>query len=283
MNSDRDDGESNNERRPISIDRPTKRAKMTESETAVNMTVKQPQPTLPPDAWAAIMEYLSLSDAISLSSTCRTMYHDAAPLVTSIHIMDATEMKSSVSKCFTDVRDIYIYSLHQVVLDHYTDDEEEIDFVRYHTIDFETSMRAAPFLSNNFVKLERVFFGSMHKIEGNEEEDESVVALLPYVDTKVIVDDDGGDFDSVQENISRLIDSLSAAFRSGALSQNLLVRGLRCFSADEECRVCKRACKSFPIISVVNFECDGSSRHQLLSKRSFDLDLCLEQDQLVSS
>ena len=279
MNSDRDDGESNNERRPISIDRPTKRAKMTESETAVNMTMKQSQPTLPPDAWAAIMEYLSLSDAISLSSTSRTMYHDAAPLVTSIHVMDATEMKSSVSKCFTDVRDIYIYSLHQVVLE---DSDAEMVRVIDHSIDFETSMRAAPFLSNNFVKLERVFFGSIHKTD-DEEGDGSVVALLPYVDTKVIVDDDGGDFDSVQENISRLIDSLSAAFRSGALPQNLLVRGLRCFSADEECRVCKRACKSFPIRSVVNFECDGSSRHQLLSKRSFDLDVCLEQEQLVSS
>eukprot|EP00956_Cyclotella_meneghiniana_P002159 scaffold2424_cov62-Cyclotella_meneghiniana.AAC.12 len=152
MNGDRE----SNEDPPSSVDRPTKRVKIS-TECADTATLTAP-PSLPPDAWAAVMECLKLSDVLSLSSTCRAIYHDAVPLVTTLHITKPRQMDPFLSKRFTDIRDIYIYSLLNRQPDYKYD------------VDFETSVRVATFLSNNFAKAERVFIGCI--IYGD---------LLPYI------------------------------------------------------------------------------------------------------
>ena len=216
---------------PPESERPEKRAKHNGPEEIALAA------TLPPDSWAMVMDYVPLSDVISLSLACREIYYDAIPLVTTLHIRKAKEMDCGLSRHFRDVRDIFIYSLVQSEMMTFGDDgEEEEDFQR---IDFETCIRAASFLSNNFTKLERVFFGSR---------DSNVVdeVLVPYVSISGPV----GDRKSAQSNMSILIDTLSAAFRCGALPQKLSIKGLCCVNFGYmvgdwtgDCASCQRACE----------------------------------------
>eukprot|EP00956_Cyclotella_meneghiniana_P008695 scaffold11866_cov23-Cyclotella_meneghiniana.AAC.1 len=167
--------------------------------------------TVAADSWAAVMEFLQLSDVLSLSSTCRVIYHDAVPLVTTLHITKSHQMNPLLAKRFRDVRDIYIYSLVQ---------EQAIN---KWSVDFETSVRAATFLSNNFVKLERVCFGST----GHGE-------LEPYVHSLAKYSTDN------HNNMS-----------------HLELCPPRC-----QLEVCRRACESFPLEAVAKFECQKSSCDQ---------------------
>jgi polyphosphate kinase len=87
--------------------------------------------------------------------------------------------------------------------------------------------------------------------------------------------------------MSALIDSLSAAYRCGALSPDLFIRGLCCLQnlyeeeEDAFCQCCHHAVQSRPIKSVVRFECEGSSAHQIASLRSNDLDVCIDRHDMV--
>lgn len=74
--------------------RPAKRAKTTADE---NEAMVVAAPILPPDAWAAVIEYLPLPNVISLSLTFRAIYHDAIPLVTMLHITNAKQMNAAIS------------------------------------------------------------------------------------------------------------------------------------------------------------------------------------------
>jgi hypothetical protein len=212
---------------PPESERPAKRAKHNGSEEIALAA------TLPPDSWAMVMDYVPLSDVISLALTCREIYYDAIPLVTTLHIRKAKEMDCGLSRHFRDVRDIFIYSLVQSEMMTFRDDGEEEEDVQ--RIDFETCIRAASFLSNNFPKLERVFFGSR---------DSNVVdeVLVPYVSISGPV----GDRKSAQSNMSILIETLSAAFRCGALPQKLSIKGLCCVNFGYrvgDCASCQRACE----------------------------------------
>jgi hypothetical protein len=240
-----------------------------------------PTPTLPPDAWAMVMKYLPLSDVISIASTCRANYFDAVPLVTSLHIRRPNEMSSKLSMRFRDVREIFIYSLVEVQYLPIMDDDDsdmDHDVEEFYTINFDTSARVSSFLSNSFPKLERVFLGG-----GVDDEDEEDDILTPYVEiprgSNIL-------FDSSHGNMSRLIDSISAAFRCGSLPPNLSVRGLRCMRSGlmraVDCPTCRRACESFPLRSVAMFESKGSSQDQVDSARPYDLDCCLEREEIVS-
>lgn len=217
---------------PPESERPAKRAKHNGSEEIALAA------TLPPDSWAMVMDYVPLSDVISLALTCREIYYDAIPLVTTLHIRKAKEMDCGLSRHFRDVRDIFIYSLVQSEMMTFGDDGEEEEDVQ--RIDFETCIRAASFLSNNFPKLERVFFGSR---------DSNVVdeVLVPYVSRSValLVTSPVGDLKSAQSNMSILIETLSAAFRCGALPQKLSIKGLCCvnFGSRVGCASCQRACE----------------------------------------
>lgn len=246
--SSMDGDRESNEQPPSSlVDRPTKRVK-TSTEHAGTATLAAP-PSLPPDAWAAVMECLKLSDVLSLSSTCRAIYHDAVPLVTTLHITKSHQMDPFLSKRFVDIRDIYIYSLLT----------RQADFT--YDVDFETSVRVTTFLSNNFANLERVFIGWTRYGD-----------LLPYMrlhNVKRSADN--------KSNMSRLIESFSTGFRSRALSPTLSIRGLSCLRSQSfpqnDCQVCRRACESFPLATVANFECRGTS--------PYDLDVCLERETVV--
>ena len=135
--------------------RSSKRAKVTVDEDAAAAS-----PPLPPDAWANVMEYLPLADVMALSSTSKSIHDDATPLVKILHMTIACEMNPNLAKKFRNVRDMFIYSLgsYQRVIDD-EDDDGDGTAADKHVIDFETSVRAVPFLSNNFAKLERVYFG----------------------------------------------------------------------------------------------------------------------------
>jgi hypothetical protein len=65
-------------------------------------------PTLPPDAWANVMEYLPLADVMSLSSTSKSIHDDATSLVKTLHIIKSCEMNQNLAKKFRNVRDIFI-------------------------------------------------------------------------------------------------------------------------------------------------------------------------------
>ena len=120
------------------------------------------------------------------------------------------------------------------------------------------------------MKLERVCFGSILRGE-----------LKPYVHWLAKYSTDN------HNNMSRLIESLSAGFRSRALSSTLSIRGLRCLRSqsfsNNDCQVCRRACESFPLAAVASFECQESSCDQVFSSRPYDLDVCLGREQVVSS
>lgn len=254
------------------------------------MDTKKSMPALPPDAWAVVMEYLSLSEAVTLSSTCRAAY-DAVPLVSTLHITETYEINCRATRRFQGVRDMFIYSLVKYDLLDTDEDDKGYNYLWgsqklvIDSIDYETTIRAAPFLSNNFKKLERVFFGGRAD-SGDEEE------LIPFVATPDEEDfEDLEEIDSHHTNISRVFDSLSAAFRCGALPQTLSIKGLRCIrpwtfeiddeDAEVECPICIRAAMSFPIRSVACFECCGSSKNGIEPGRSHDLDVCLDKHKVV--
>eukprot|EP00956_Cyclotella_meneghiniana_P043983 scaffold296400_cov79-Cyclotella_meneghiniana.AAC.3 len=186
------------------------------------------------------------------------------------------------------VTDVYIYSLVQLqsVI---TFGDEGITSGNILSIDHETTIRSVPFLSMmGFPKLERVFFGGVSNDEAHsddasddessrEDESSGQVELVPYVDYP----DDDFSFHDVQPLMASLIDSMAGAFKVGALSSNLIIRGLRCLNdGNGECQACRHACESFPLESVACFECRGSSQDQVRSGRSFDLDVCLKREEV---
>jgi hypothetical protein len=66
---------------PQESKRPAKRAKHIDGSEGIALP-----PTLPPDSWATVMEFLPLSDVIFIASTCGEIYYDTIPLVTVLHI-----------------------------------------------------------------------------------------------------------------------------------------------------------------------------------------------------
>jgi len=227
--------------------------------------------TLPPEIFASVMNYLDYDTVLSCAATSKMLLRDAMPLVTILHIDRASQLNTLASR-FRDVKEINIYSL----LKH---DETLIDKI-YMTIDRNTVMRVLPFLSH-FTNVERVYFGGR----------------MPNGD---IVGFDEATFDDEEEDNEAggmLIDMLSAAYHCGSIPRGLRVTGLRCTHSydgtnhysDEgisSCKVCKRACQSFPLDQVVKFENEGSSisksSEKFRSKRPHLLDVCLTKSQIES-
>ena len=270
--------------------RPSKRSKTTNNErNAVEANL-----TLPPVVWASIMEYLPLSNTLSLSSTCKTIYKETTPLVKMIHITESSDIDCRLCKRFRGVTDIFIYSLVKLELVTIFGDEGVIAG-NLLSIDHETTIRSVPFLSMMMMglpKLERVFFGGVSNdqaqvFDGDDSDEDSddderggENKLVPYVDYP----DRDFIFQDEQPLMTGLIDSMAGAFKVGALSPNLIIKGLRCLNdGNEECQACRHACESFPLESVACFECRGSSKDQIKSGRSFDLDVCLKREEVVSN
>ena len=231
---------------------------------------------LPPEVWAMTMGHLDYGSVLSCAATSRSMLRDVMPLVTMIHIEKSAEMNAMSSKRFRDVRDVNIYSLirqEPLPLPHDSDYAESI-------VDRDTAMRAVPFLSR-FPKLERVVFRGK-KSNGD---------IFGFED--VYIDED----EMENEVGNTLIDLISASFHCQYFSKNLHLSGLRCLHSYLEtndgtgisgCKVCQRACRSFPLNQVVNFENEGSSSMMLAdsdefySKRLYALDVCLTRSEIES-
>ena len=222
---------------------------------------------VPPEVWAMTMAYLDFKSILSCAATSRSMLHEAIPLVTTIHIEKASEMNTIVSMRFRDVREVNIYSLLRVV-EH---EEAVIEFI----IDSESSMRAIPYLCR-FSKLERLFFGGKRS-NGD---------VVGFNDGFIDEDEDDNEAEKT------LLDMISAAYRCQTFSKNLCLSGFRCMHSNTEnnlgeisgCSVCQRACRSFPLDQVINFENEGSYQiaGTFYSNRPFTLDVCLTLSEIES-
>eukprot|EP00956_Cyclotella_meneghiniana_P024951 scaffold51060_cov65-Cyclotella_meneghiniana.AAC.5 len=242
---------------PSSASRQAKRNKQLNNETH-----------LPAEMWAAVMGYLDFSSVLSMTATSRTM-NDATPLVSELHITKSCQLHGSVGRRFKEVNCVYIYSLTQIrdlEEDRDPDDEDEIDAV----IDFETSVRAVPFMYT-FANLKRVYFGGINVVS-------ELYKVVPFHDVMI-------DAEANEQHFSRLTDSISAGFRCGILPPTLEVSGLLCTrmwqsynreDEDDPCEVCERACQSFPIKTVAAFECDEGHNDQQPQNC-----ICLEVDEWI--
>ena len=260
-NSNKRDGSAS----PLS-ERMAKRTKQTISEKV----------HLPAEMWASVMNCLDFSSVLSLTATTRTM-RDATPFVTELHINKSCQMHTSVGRRFRDVQTIYIYTLiQQIKNDFYGRGYEDGDEDTLQEVDFETSTRALPFVSA-FGNLKKIYFG------GISVDKTWLYSVVPFSKLNFL-------FDSFEEQFSRLTDSISAGYRCGALRQSLEVRGLICpqYFRNNECNVCRRACESFPVDSVVDFDCRENSFElsYLLYTYLHSYSLfacCLARDELVST
>eukprot|EP00956_Cyclotella_meneghiniana_P006334 scaffold8311_cov63-Cyclotella_meneghiniana.AAC.4 len=209
-----------------------------------------------------------------------------------IHITESSNIDCRLCKRFRGVTDIFIYSLVKLELVTIFGDEGVDIAGDLLSIDHETTIRSVPFLSMMMMglpKLERVFFGGVSNdqaqvFDGDDSDEDSddderggENKLVPYVDYP----DRDFIFQDEQPLMTGLIDSMAGAFKVGALSPNLIIKGLRCLNdGNEECQACRHACESFPLESVACFECRGSSKDQIKSGRSFDLDVCLKREEV---
>jgi len=238
---------------------------------AKRMKICDTSVVVPPEVWAMTMGYLDFKSILSCAATSRSMLHEAIPRVTTIHVEKASEMNTIVSMRFRDVREVNIYSLLRIV-EH---EEAVIEFI----IDSESSMRAIPYLCR-FSKLERVFFGGKRS-NGD---------VVGFKDGFIDEDEDDN------EAGKTLLDMISAAYRCQTFSKNLCLSGFRCMHSNTEnnlgeisgCSVCQRACRSFPLDQVINFENEGSSlAHRFApdmfySNRPYTLDVCLTRSEIES-
>ena len=177
------------------------------------------QAELPAVMWGAVMNYLEFSSVVSMTATSRAM-RDAVPFVSELHIHESCQMHVSVGRRFQGVRDLFIYSLVRLW-------NTWCDRCRYNIVecesDFETSLRAAPFVSS-FPSLKRVHFGARH-------DNGSFYRVIPR-------DEIGSTWFEGWQNFARLIVSFSGGFRSGLLRHSLELTGLSCCYADEDFSCC---------------------------------------------
>lgn len=236
--------------------------------------------TLPAECYALVLEYLDYQTVLSCALTSRVILHDAMPLVKTLHIDTALQMNIPLAARFRDVRHINLYSLlkGRVAVDEYDEDGRELL-----SVNDDAVTQVIPFLSQ-FDNLSSVFFGGRW-IDGG------IAAFCSY---EKLWNTHG---DSGHHDIGRvhtLINLISSSFRSdGGLRNSVQVMGLRCpysrkvynHENETECEVCKRACRSFPLDQVINFDNLGSSdglEGLFTCKRTPCLDVCLSRSVIES-
>ena len=207
----------------------------------------------------------------------------AMPLLTKLCIDKSSQMNLAVASRFRDITEIRINSLLEAI--HYED--EFLDGVIDIGVHLETKIRTVPFLSR-FDKLKMVHFGV------KKENGEIVEGFSPVNGFNFFED---GEIDypnePVRDRMKAFLDHISGAFSIGALPKHLVMSGLCCPDAhgyhgrnrrSNNCETCLRACRSFPLKSVVEFECRGSSStafgHRI--RRTHGLDVCIERAQIES-
>ncbi|KAL9187025.1 hypothetical protein ACHAXT_010745 [Thalassiosira profunda] len=256
---------------PGSRPRPLKRRRIClEDESAATKI-----PHLPAELWALALDFLPYDPLLQTAAVSRSMLRDVLPRVSVLHIERGAQLHAAVARRrYRDVRDIYIYSLLEFTRNVIGDDE--------FSVDEDTATRAVPFLcGGNFVRLERVFLGGRLPSGG-------VAGVVPPLASN----------DEDCEKMNTLINSVSAAYRTGSLATNVWVSGLCCPRSDpysnlhreSSCLVCNAACRSFPLESVIDFECEGSSAQKYLKGSSpppdhvteqiYALDVCLKRERI---
>jgi len=219
---------------------------------------------------------LNFETVLACGATSRAILHDAMPLLKTLRIDKPEQINLTVASRFRDIKEIHINSL----FTSHTHDVGTEDERTNVEIDLESSVRIVHYLSR-FSKLERVVFGGRDE-NGNIIEGYSAV-------NDYFSEGDDGTYPNLAARESMLIflDQLSGAFRCGALNSNLRILGLCCPDTNDKngmrgnnCEVCLRACRSFPLQSVVEFESRGSSK--VKSRRLFSLDVCLQIAQIES-
>jgi len=225
---------------------------------------------LPPEVWASVMQYLPFETILSCAATSRMILRNAIPLLKTLHIDKPAQMNLAIAYRFRDVTEININCLLKITIEPGETPDADIDF--------ESRMRAIPFISK-FSKLERVIF------RGQGEDGE---VLKRFAIANAYFFDD--DFDTPTDRMITLIDSISGAFRCVALPKKLKIIGLCCPKVREaaetehpsSCETCLRACKSFPLESVLHFESRQSSTSHAYSGRLHELDVCLNKSEIES-
>ena len=192
------------------------------------------------------------------------------PLLTKLHINKSKQINLVVASRFRDIKEIHISSLYKLDLD----DEGYTDV----WIDMDTKIRLVPFISR-FVDLDRVVFWGRDD-EGN---------YKSMADSYFFEGEDGYPNEGPRDSLKAFLDLVSGAYDCSALNKNLKISGLVCPDASNshgyrgnDCNTCMRACNSFPLQEVVEFECRGSSSSNAKSGRSHGLDVCLEKSKLES-
>ena len=167
---------------------------------------------------------------------------------------------------FRDITEVHINSLLKV-----TFDGEEFDMA----MDKESRIRVIPFLSK-FDSLERVVFGAKDENNGKD------MAHFALANAYFFEGDGGYPNEGPRDSLKAFLDNISGALSCGALPQHMKFSGLCCPDASnshsyrgDRCETCIRACKQFPLESVVEFECRGSSCSNAWSGRMYGLDVCV--------
>ena len=149
-------------------------------------------------------------------------------------------------------------------------------------MNYDAVIRVVPFLSA-FPNLQRVFFGGRW-IDGE-------IATFSAHGSHGMI---RNEYEEESSNIHTLMDNISGSFQSaGGLLKSVQVMGLRCPHSvkngnddnESECKVCIRACKSFPLDQVINFDNEGSSdgfEGLFRCKKTHCLDVCLSRSVIES-
>ena len=221
-------------------------------------------PSLAPEIWAHVCDFLPYQSLLQTAVVSREMLVDVMPRVTMLHIDKSCQLHAGVTHRYGDLQDIYIYSLIE-----FEDDLESYDC----HLDDDTLTRALPFLCNFSSCLERVFLGGRRPSNGQVE---------GYKTDRFSVEDD--------MKMNNFIDLFSGAFRAGALPNNVWIAGLSCSKETRmhinTCKVCRNACKSFPLSSVVDFEDIHVIRERyrfrakLFDDDIFGLNVCLKRTEI---
>eukprot|EP00985_Skeletonema_marinoi_P006116 scaffold2652_cov148-Skeletonema_marinoi.AAC.5 len=262
---------------PISADRAAKRRRRSPScndEVIDCDTAKQL--ALPPEVWADVMEFLPFDMILTCGAVSRSFLHETMPIITTLRIDKSAQMNMVVAARFRDVTDIDINCLMFTEMDEMHADVEVRE---------ESRIRAVPFLSRFARTLNTVNFGAKNEAGGD------IVGFAPAAHAFWLGDEPYPN-EGARESLMMFIDTLSGAFICGALPARLKISGLSCPSINDsinerrsfgsQCSTCQRACKSFPLESVIEFECRGSSIPIARSGRHYGLDVCLQKAEIES-
>jgi len=193
------------------------------------------------------------------------------PRLTTLHIDKSSQMNLAVLSRFRDIKTIHINTLLNATVD------DGIDIY----LTQEPLIRVVPFLSR-ITSLERVIFNV------NDESTEVVMNFPLASNGYFYAGDEQYPDEGSRESMLAFLDHLSGAYRCGAFAKKLRISGICCpdtNNADRRsanCETCLRACQSFPLKSVAEFECRGSSENNARSGRTYGLDVCLECAQIES-